>query len=330
MPYTLIQGGRRRRRRRRWPVLAVVVLAVVATLLMAGRAGQESPATGPPPAPFLDAGTAPLAGGGTAPSPLAVQLDDPRDVVRVEFKRPPRAGLMFDLDTGRVLWRHRPERVLPIASLTKMMTALVVVDRLPEGAKVPITKEALAYSGSGVGVLPRGKRIGVSTMLHGLLLPSGNDAAIALAQRAAGSVREFVELMNQRARQMGLACTRFSTPSGIRDRGNHSCAPDLAAIARAVLRERRLARIVRRRSAVLPFPIKGGRLYLYNNNPLLRVGYRGTTGVKTGYTEAAGRCLVATVRRGRHRLGVVLLHSPDPGRQAQQLLDRGLRALRRG
>ena len=97
---------------------------------------------------------------------------------------------------------------------------------------------------------------------------------------------------------MGLACTRFSTVSGIRDRGNHSCAPDLAAMARAVLREPRLARIVRRRSAVLPFPIKGRKLYLYNNNPLLRMGYRGTTGVKTGYTEAAGRCLVATVRRG--------------------------------
>ena len=84
-------------------------------------------------------------------------------------------------------------------------------------------------------------------------------------------------------------------------------------MARAVLRVRRLARIVRRRSAVLPFPIRGGRLYLYNNNPLLRVGYPGTTGLKTGYTDAAGRCLVATATRRRRRLAVVLLHSPDPG-----------------
>jgi serine-type D-Ala-D-Ala carboxypeptidase (penicillin-binding protein 5/6) len=135
-------------------------------------------------------------------------------------------------------------------------------------------------------------------------------------------VREFVALMNARARAMGLACTRFSSVSGIRDRGNHSCAPDLAAMARAVLREARLARIVRRRSAVLPFPIKGGKIYLYNNNPLLRAGYRGTTGVKTGYTEAAGRCLVASVRRGPRRLGVVLLDSPDPGTQARRLFDR--------
>jgi D-alanyl-D-alanine carboxypeptidase (penicillin-binding protein 5/6) len=327
MPYTLLQGGRRRRRRRFKPVVAIVALAVAATLLLAASAGDpeaprgaaEAPATGPV---LLDSGTAPLAGGGTAPSPLAVALDDPRDAVALRFKRPPRSGLLFDIDTGQVLWRHRPERVLPIASLTKLMTALVAVDRLPERSRVLITKEALAYTGSGVGLFKKGRRIAVDTMLHGLLLPSGNDAAIAIAQQAAGSVRGFIALMNARARAMGLACTRFSTVSGIRDAGNHSCAPDLAALARAVLREPRLARIVRRRSAVLAFPIKGRKLYLYNNNPLLRAGYRGTTGVKTGYTEAAGRCLVASVRRGGRRLGVVLLDSPDPGRQAMRLLDR--------
>jgi serine-type D-Ala-D-Ala carboxypeptidase (penicillin-binding protein 5/6) len=315
------------------PAVAVIVLALAATLLPAGRAGDPNP---PPraaepaaPGPLLDSGTAPLAGGGTAPSPLAVRLDDPRDLVPMRFRKPPRSGLLFDIDTGHVLWRHEPERVLPIASLTKMMTALVVVDRVPAGAKVRITKEALAYTGSGVGLFRRGRRIGVSTMLHGLLLPSGNDAAIALAQHAARTVPRFVAMMNERARAMGLACTRFSTVSGIRDRGNHSCAPDLAALARAVLREPRLARIVRRRSAVLPFPIKGGRLYLYNNNPLLRLGYRGTTGVKTGYTEAAGRCIVASVRRGTRRLGVVLLNSRDPGRQARRLLDRGFALLSR-
>jgi serine-type D-Ala-D-Ala carboxypeptidase (penicillin-binding protein 5/6) len=309
------------------PVAAVLVLAVAATLLLAATAGDPDPpqrpaAESPAPGPLLDSGTAPLAGGGTAPSPLAVRLDDPRDAVAVSFKRAPRSGLLFDVDSGRVLWRHRPERVLPIASLTKMMTALVAVDRLPEDGRVLITRRALAYTGSGVGMFKRGRQIAVGTMLHGLLLPSGNDAAIALAQQAAGTVPGFIGLMNARARSMGLACTRFSTVSGIRDAGNHSCAPDLAALARAVLREPRLARIVRRRSAALPFPIKGGKLYLYNNNPLLRLGYRGTTGVKTGYTEAAGRCLVATVRRRGRTLGVVLLGSPDPGRQAVRLFDR--------
>jgi serine-type D-Ala-D-Ala carboxypeptidase (penicillin-binding protein 5/6) len=333
MPYTLFQGGRRRRRRRAPVVLALtVVIAAAAGAVFATRVGdsQRSTRAPAPPKAIDGSSTAPLAGGGTAPSPLAVRLQDSGDPVSIHFRRAPRSGLLFDIDTGRVLWRRDPTRVLPIASLTKMMTALIVVDRVPQGARVKVTREALRYRGSGVGLLPRGKSIGVNTMLYGLLLPSGNDAAIALAQRAAGSVPAFVAKMNARARRMGLLCTRFSSPHGYNDAGNHSCAGDLAALARAVLREPRLARIVRRRQAVLPFPIKGGRLYLYNNNPLLRMGYRGVTGLKTGYTVAAGRCLVATARRGPIKLGVVLLHSPDPGNQARKLLDRGFRAERGG
>jgi D-alanyl-D-alanine carboxypeptidase len=210
-----------------------------------------------------------------------------------------------------------------------MMTALVVVDRVKPGSKVLITKEALHYEagGSAIGLLPRGKWIGINTMLYGLMLPSGNDAAIALAQRAAGgSVKRFVRYMNEKAKAMGLVCTHFSTPSGFADKDNHSCAADLAAIGRAVLREPRLAHIVSKRQAIVPFPIKGGKLYLYNHNPLLRQGYPGTTGIKTGYTDAAGQCLVATARRGPVKLGVVLLDSPDPGKQAMQLLDRGFKA----
>jgi len=306
-------------------LVIVLVLAIAAALLLAPRAGDPTPPrpVEAAPGPLLDSDVAPLAGGGTAPSPLAVRMEDPRDVVHVAFKHQPASGLLFDIDTGRVLWRHRPTRVLPIASLTKMMTALVVADRLPGRARAKITKEVLAYTGSGVGLLPRGKKIQVRTLLYGLLLPSGNDAAIALALRAARSQAHFVGLMNRRAQSMGLVCTRFSSVSGIKDAGNHSCAPDLAALARAILREPRLAKIVGSRSAVLPFPIKGRKLYLYNNNPLLRSGYKGTTGVKTGYTDAAGRCLVATVRRGQIRLGVVLLDSVDPGRQAERLLDQG-------
>jgi D-alanyl-D-alanine carboxypeptidase len=314
------------------------VLAVLALLVAGGAAArilwpQSEPhaprrAARPTTPAFADGAPAPLAGGGTAPSPLSVRLEDPRDAVRLGFKHPPRSGLMFDLDTGRVLWRRDPTRVLPIASLTKMMTALLVARHLPSGSKVRITRQALAYKGSGVGLFKLGKRIGVETMLNGLLLPSGNDAAIALSQRVGGTEPRFVALMNREARAMGLTCTRFSSPDGFRNRDNHSCAPDLAALARAVLREPRLARIVRRRQVVLPFPIKGGRIYLYNHNPLLLQGYRGVTGVKTGYTAAAGRCFVATVRRGHVRLGVVLLHSPDPGAQARKLLDRGFRLTR--
>jgi len=274
-------------------------------------------------APPLQVANGPLEAADPGRRPLILRTVGAADPVHVHFKRPPRSGLLFDLDTGEVLWRRHPARERPIASLTKMMTALLVVDRARPDSRVLITKQALAYTGSGVGVLPRGKRIKVETMLYGLLLPSGNDAAIALAQRISGTVPRFVASMNAQARELGLSCTRFSTPSGILDVGNHSCAIDLAVLTRAVLDRPRLARIVRHRRIVLPFPIKGGKLFLFNNNPLLRLGYPGTLGVKTGFTFAAGRCLVAAARRHGRRLGVVLLHSPDPAGQAERLLDRG-------
>jgi len=244
------------------------------------------------------------------------------------FRRPPRAGLMWDLDTGRLLWRIRPEQPVPIASLTKMMTALLAAGALRPDTPVPITRAAVNRPGSKVGMLPRGRRVRAETLLYGLLLPSGNDAAVALAQKVAGSVSRFVGRMNARARAMGLGCTRFTTPDGLADRGNRSCARDLALLARAVLRNRRLARIVATRRTVQPLPVKGGHVWLYNNNPLMRYGFPGAIGVKTGYTDAAGRCLVAAARRGRLRLGLVLLHSIDPPTQAPKLLNAGFRALR--
>jgi serine-type D-Ala-D-Ala carboxypeptidase (penicillin-binding protein 5/6) len=306
---------------------------LVAVLLLAGCGGGGSAGSGSTHsgrtqvvAGPLQVSNGPAQAADPGNRPLALALTGASDKVQVRFKRPPRSGLLFDLDTGAVLWRRQPDRVLPIASLTKMMTAILVVDRAKPTAKVRVTKEALAYKGSAVGVLPKGKRIKLETMLNGLLLPSGNDAAIALAQRMSGTVAAFVRRMNERAGDLGLACTRFSSPDGFEDAGNHSCAIDLAEMARAVLDQPRLARIVRRRRAVLPFPVKGGRIYLFNNNPLLRTGYPGTIGIKTGYTDAAGRCLVAAARRNGRRLGVVLLHSSDPGRQATQLLNRGFAA----
>jgi D-alanyl-D-alanine carboxypeptidase (penicillin-binding protein 5/6) len=254
---------------------------------------------------------------------LTLRMTGTSDRVALRFGRQPRAGLLFDLDTGEVLWRHNPTRRLPIASLTKMMTALVVEGRLGASERARIPREALRFRGSGMGVLRAGKATKVETLLYGLLLASGNDAAIALAVRTSGSQRAFVARMNVQAQRMGLTCTRFASPSGIVDRGNHACAADLAVLGRAVLDRPRLARIVARRRAVLPFAIKGGRIHLANHNPLLRLGYPGALGIKTGYTRAAGRCIVAAAQRDGRRLGVVLLHSPDPGRQARKLLGRG-------
>jgi serine-type D-Ala-D-Ala carboxypeptidase (penicillin-binding protein 5/6) len=133
-------------------------------------------------------------------------------------------------------------------------------------------------------------------------------------------------MMNAEARQLGLSCTHYTTVSGIIDQGNHSCASDLALLAHLMLSQPLLAKIVGSSSAVVPLPIKGGKLWLYNNNPLYQLNYAGTDGVKTGFTTAAGECLVATARRGRSWLGVVLLHSGNTGDQAETLLNAGFAA----
>jgi len=308
------QARRARRVRRARNCLLGLMVGLLALL-----AFMTSVATSPHFQPVRSARRAvaqPPAGSGYTLTPASRQL-------RFKPKLALRSGVLFDVRHGRVLWQRAPQEVLPIASLTKMMTALVVVAHARPSAQVRITRAAVNYSGSGVGVLPPGKRVSLMTLLYGLMLPSGNDAAIALAQHVGGSQRRFVAMMNARAREMHLACTHFSSPSGIVDQGNHSCAVDLAVIAHAVLEQPLLARIVASRSAVMPLPVKGGKVYLYNNNPLLILRYPGADGVKTGYTVAAGRCLVAAARRGRKWLAVVLLHSDDPPDQAQELLNAG-------
>jgi D-alanyl-D-alanine carboxypeptidase (penicillin-binding protein 5/6) len=346
-PAPLLTGGARRRRGRRGhtglvrrPTLwgRVLVIGMAISVLLIVLTGLLDPA------PIRDSRSPVSRSAGKELSPqeaqagqgvgeatavdrhFAVNLAMP-DVVRIRFVRKPRAGLMFDVRSGRVLWRLNPTRRLPIASLTKMMTALLVAERESPHDRVKITKEAVTTPGSGVGVLPKHKKVQLEALLNGLLLVSGNDAAVALAEHTAGSVRRFVRLMNERARELGLSCSRFSTPHGFRDRGNHSCAADLAALARADLAQRRIRRITRRDRSIVKFPIKGGRLFLYNNNPLVRAGYAGITGLKTGFTEKSGPSIVATAKRGRLELGVVLLHSYNPSEQARKLLDRGFKAL---
>ncbi len=256
------------------------------------------------------------------PTPTyARDLAPPAQRVSVRLKLPLTSGLLFNVRTGQVLWRRNQDRVLPIASLTKMMTALLVVARTRPSAPVMVTRQAVHFSGSGVGLLPLGKHVSALSLLYGLLLPSGNDAAIALAQHVSGTQAKFVALMNQTAKSWGLRCTHYASPSGIIDQQNHSCVADLAFLAHRMLVQPLLSRIVASRSAILPFPIKGGKLYLYNNNPLLVEGYPGTDGVKTGFTTAAGPCLIATARRGKAWFGVVLLHSANIALQAETLLN---------
>ncbi|HEY2718455.1 MAG TPA: hypothetical protein VGI52_02400 [Solirubrobacteraceae bacterium] len=324
--------ARQRRQRRRaigLGLLALIVIAAAAVVVLSKSSNRRSHAGASPAKvalrkpvvkPAVSAIGLPLA----KPALSLTGLGSPQqDSVHVNFHNPPRAGILFNLDTGQVLWQRNPYTRLRIASLTKMMTALLTVESQPPNAPVLVTKAAVNSAGSKVGVLPLGKHVRLETMLYGLLLPSGNDAAIALAQHVAHSITAFVKQMNARAAQLGMGCTRYSSPSGYFDANNFSCAADLAVLAHVDEQQPRLARIVRTYSRQLPLPIKGGKVYLYNNNPLLIYHYPGVTGLKTGFTDAAGRCLVATAERSGVRLGVVVLHSPNPGTQAKQLLDRG-------
>ncbi len=320
--------GRRRPSRKRGHARHLVALAVGAVLvagallgLMAARA--SGPATIALQGVHVTTARKPAHPAAPVRSDYGIALAPPAQRVSIHLQLPLKSGVLFDVNTGRVLWERNPTQVVPIASLTKMMTALVVVAHSRPSAKVMITQDALDYTGSGVGLLPKGKRVPLTALLYGLLLPSGNDAAIALADHVAGTQSNFIRLMNARAHAMALGCTHYTTVSGIVDQGNHSCAADLALIADTVLEQPLLAQIVGSRSAIVPFPIKGGKLYLYNNNPLLVLRYPGTDGVKTGFTDAAGVCLVATARRGNRWLGVVLLHSGNTYAQAMQLLNAG-------
>jgi serine-type D-Ala-D-Ala carboxypeptidase (penicillin-binding protein 5/6) len=305
--------------------LAALVIALAVGVGLVVATGQDG-RTHPSPRP-----TAPVARAPSAPhdtNPYGVAVAPAAHRVHARFNKPPRGALLFDLHSGQVLWSRDPTTPRPIASVTKMMTALLVVEREPSTATARITPVALHYQGSGVGLLPRGKRVGVTPLLYGLLLPSGNDAARVLAQNVGGTIPRFVRLMNERARQLGLTCTHFVGPDGYDD-ANHSCPRDLARLGAAVMRQPRLRGIVSTSYAAFPFPIKGHKLYLAGHNPLDLLRYPGWTGIKTGYTPRAGECFVGTARRGRIALGVVLLHSPDAGRQAIKLLDRGFAAMRR-
>jgi D-alanyl-D-alanine carboxypeptidase (penicillin-binding protein 5/6) len=239
----------------------------------------------------------------------------------------PRAALVFDVSTGEPLWQLNAGQRMPIASLTKMMTALIIADRHLPTETMMISPKAAQTPGSAIGLLPAGKRVPLEPVFVGMLLVSGNDAAEALAENDSGTKAAFVQRMNRRAKAMGLTCTHYSTPHGLQDKGNYSCARDLAKLAQADLADPWIRQVAELRKAKYPFPIKGGKLELANNDYFVQRGLRDipgsrVTGLKTGYTDPAGRCYVVTATLDGRELGVVLLHSPDPLRQVPMLLGR--------
>ena len=314
-------------------VIALGLVAVVAIAVWPERAGNgdsTSRGSAQPRIPQLTSPVLPSIGTSVSPDAKRFALKPVTGPLPVNyrFKHPPAAGVLFDLKTGQVLWQRRPRLEHPIASLTKMMTALIVAQDDSPHERVRITRKAAQTPGSATGLLPRGRKVPLGPLLQALIIISANDAAVALAEHDGGTVARFIKSMNRRARGMQLTCTHFSTPNGLRDRNNYSCPVDLAELARADLANPRIARIAQTRYAKPRFPIKGKRLYLTNNHYFLQHGLAGlpqahVTGLKTGFTDAAGSCYVTTARVRRHQLGLVLLHSPSPLTQVPALLRAG-------
>ncbi|MBI4214171.1 MAG: D-alanyl-D-alanine carboxypeptidase, partial [Chloroflexi bacterium] len=230
------------------------------------------------------------------------------------------ASIVVDADSGHALAATRADARLAQASLTKIMTALVAVERSDLNAAIHTTERSLTEP-SVIGLGP-GDTLPLEEMLYGLLLSSGNDAALAIAETVGGgSIERFVGWMNERATAMGLHNTRFANANGLDAQGHYSSARDVAETARALLAEPTLARIVNTPRRV----VQGPPPYVFvNNNPLLG-SYEGLDGVKTGFTDNAGRTFAASASRDGQRLIVVLLNSPDIRAEGRQLLDFGFR-----
>ncbi|MFN8637364.1 MAG: D-alanyl-D-alanine carboxypeptidase family protein [Chloroflexota bacterium] len=234
--------------------------------------------------------------------------------------RPPgagaRAAIVVDADTGAVLYERDAHEELHPASLTKMVTALVAVERAPLDKVVRVTHQIDVVPVT-IGLEP-GDALPLGDVLYGLLLDSGNDAAVAIAESVGdGSTARFVGWMNQLAVELGLTNTRFKNPHGLDADGHVSSAYDMAIVGRALMRQTVLAGIVAQGRHVVEGP---PRWVFRTRNPLLGV-YDGVDGIKTGYDDLAGRCLVATATRDGRRAIAVVMNSPRYDLDAASLLD---------
>ena len=226
------------------------------------------------------------------------------------------SAVLLDADSGRILYAQNENEERAIASITKLMTALVAAEYLDDLSQtITIQKEWTGIEGTSL-YLKAGEEISLETLLYGLLLHSGNDAAVALAAHCAGDVETFVGWMNQRARDLGMTGTHFSDPNGLGDEDHYSTALDMARLGAACLKNPVVAKIVATKSIVLE-----GRSFTNHNKLLWQ--YEGCTGMKTGYTRQAGRTLVSSAERDGQKLVCVTLSDGNDWADHKALLDYG-------
>lgn len=232
-----------------------------------------------------------------------------------------RAAALVEQSTGRVLFSENGDEELPMASTTKIMTALCAIESGRLDETVEIDSRMVGVEGSSI-YLEAGERLTVEELTYGLLLRSGNDAAEAIALTLGGSLEGFAQIMNDRAAALGLAHTHFVNPHGLPAEGHYTSALDLAAITCAAYAYEPFRRIVSTQYAVIPWTGHDYDRAMRNKNKLL-ASYPGANGVKTGYTKAAGRCLVSGAERDGMQLIAVTLNAPDMWGDAAALLDYG-------
>ena len=213
------------------------------------------------------------------------------------------AAILLDATTGEILYEKNPDEQLAIASITKIVTALTAVKYGSLEDTVTVSRKAAGTEGSSM-YLKAGEKLTLHTLLYGLLMRSGNDAAVAIAEHVGGSESAFVALMNQTARELGMFHSSFANPHGLTQTGHYSSARDMAVAANAAMDNETIRRITSTRSITI-----GGRTMNTQNKLLDRV--EGCIGLKTGYTKAAGRTLVSCVERDGHRLICVTLRDSN-------------------
>ena len=230
-----------------------------------------------------------------------------------------KGAVVMEAMTGRVLFSQDAERQLPIASTTKIMTALLTLEQPDIYATFEVDGEAIRVEGSSMG-LQDGDKLSLYALAQGMLLASGNDGANAAAVRIAGSLPAFAEIMNARARQIGMENTCFITPSGLDDEAHYSTAFDMALLAREALRNSVFAGICSQYRMRASYGNPPHDRWLTNHNKLLNY-YDGAVGVKTGFTKKSGRCLVSAATRDGVTLICVTLSCSDDWNVHKSLLD---------
>lgn len=242
-----------------------------------------------------------------------------------EIKISAPSAVLMELETGKVIWEKNSDVKRPMASTTKIMTALIALETLPIDKVVKVSKKATEIGEAEI-YLTEGETITVENLLYGLLLRSGNDAAVALAEASAGSEENFVERMNKKAVEIGALNTHFANSHGL-DGGNHyTTAYDLALITREALKNNIFREIVSTKKKNIPWPGKPYPRHLENHNKLL-FKRSDVKGVKTGYTSKAGHCFVSLSQKGGIEILAVVLGAPtseDCFRDSELLLDYGL------